>query len=369
MMKKPYIFVICFFLVLALLAGLTFGLPARAFSDNENRTLAQMPELTLDSLLSGDFQEQLSDYLSDQVPGRDFWIETNTFFKKLMGKTEINGVYLGSDGYCFQQFTENSYFQSRMEGIFALVQSFAQKQEIPVAVMPVVTPGVALADKLPANAPMYDAELVWQQMKDATAACQFIDLRQTLSGQESYYFHTDHHWTAQGAYAAYEAYCQNMGLQAKPASHFEITAVSTEFYGTLYSKVLDGTLQPETVYAPQNLPQVQVTKDGKDSGGIYDSTALEKKDKYTYFFGGNYGKVEITTQAGNGQRLLVIKDSFANSFVPYLLEDYEEIVMLDLRYFNGSVAEVLEQEGITQVLITYEMSNLLTDTGIAKLSK
>ena len=79
--------------------------------------------------------------------------------------------------------------------------------------------------------------------------------------------------------------------------------------------------------------------------------------------------VSIQTQAQNAGKLLVIKDSFANSLVPYLFGDYSEIIMLDLRYFGGSVEEVIAQNGITQILFLYETSNLLTDTGILRLQK
>ena len=179
-MKKYGIFVVLFFVILALFAGLTFFTPAKAFSENENRYLAQMPELPADSLLSGEFQEDLSDFLSDQIPFRDFWIETNTNIKKWMGKQEINGVYLGSDGYYFQQFTDDSYSESRKTAIFALLEQFAQKQAAGVHVMMVPTPGVVLSDKLPAIAPMYNADSVWEEMIAAVPSCNVIDLRDSF---------------------------------------------------------------------------------------------------------------------------------------------------------------------------------------------
>lgn len=371
-MKKTMVFVVLFFTILALLAGLTFGLPAREFSDNENRYLTQFPELTVDSILSGDFQEGLSDFLSDQIPLREFWIETNTNIQKWLGRKEIGGVYFGDDGYYFQRFTEDSYSASRKTAIFSLMESFSEAQQIPVRVMPVPTPGAVLSDKLPANAPMYHADAVWEELKTAVPSADFIDLRPAFAdaaADTQLYYRTDHHWTAQGAYTAYAAYCEALGLTAKSLEAFELQQVSDAFYGTIYSKTLDPAARPDSVYAPQALPQVSITFDGEKTGNsVYAEEFLSQKDKYAYFFGGNWGKVEIRTQADNGKRLLVIKDSFANSLVPYLLEEYEQITMLDLRYYSGSVAELLEQQGTTEILILYEMTNLLTDTGIVKLT-
>lgn len=371
MKRKPIIFVVLFFVILALFAGLTFGLPAKEFSANENRYLAQLPKLTVDTLLSGEFQSQLDTFLSDQIPLREFWIETNTNFKKWLGKTEINGVYFGSDGYYFQQFTEESYSASRKDAVFALLERFAGKQTVSVTVMPVPTPGAVLADKLPANAPMYDADAMWETLKNAVPSAQFVDLRQAFAeAKEQLYYKTDHHWTAYGAYEAYVNYCASTGLTAKPLEYFELEKVSDSFYGTIYSKTLDSAAKPDEMYAPKNLPQVNVVFDGNETGNsVYDESFLSQKDQYAYFFGGNWGKVQINTGADNGKKLLVIKDSFANSFVPYLLEEYEEIVMLDLRYFGGNVDQVIAESGITDVLVLYEMTNLLTDTGIIKLTK
>ena len=371
MKKKPIVFVVLFFTILALFAGLTFFLPATEFSPNENRYLAQMPELTVDTVLSGDFQSHLNEFLSDQIPLREIWIETNTNLKKWLGKTEINGVYFGEDGYYFQQFTNDSYSESRKDAVFALLGSFAEKQSVPVTMMPVPTPGIALADKLPANAPMYDAGRIWEELKAAMPAAEFVDLRDAFAAsQEQLYYKTDHHWTAWGAYEAYVQYCEAKGLTAKTMAEFDVEQVSESFYGTIYSKTLDSAAKPEAIHAPQKLPRVQVVFDGeKTSTSVYDPSFLSQKDQYAYFFGGNWGKVEITTGVQNGQRLVVIKDSFANSFVPYLLEEYEQIVMLDLRYFAGSVQNAMQEAGTTEVLFLYEMTNLLTDTGLNKLAR
>ncbi len=366
-MKKNVFFVVSFFLLLAMLAGMTLFLPAKKISENENRELAQMPVLNGDTVLSGEFQEGLSDFLSDQIPGRDFWISLNTNLKKLLGQKEINGVYLGEDGYYFQAFTSDSYSESRKNAGFALFEEFAAMTDASIKILMVPTPGAVLADKLPANAPMYDADALWSDLIAATPSCQVIDLRQLFAKNAEYaqlYYRTDHHWTADGAYLAYTAYCQSVGLEIKPASYFEIKQVSDCFYGTIYSKVLDSAAEPDSVYAPTQLPQITVTyDDGETSDTLYAEEYLSQKDKYAYFFGGNYGKVEITTEAGNGKTLLVIKDSFANSMIPYLLEDYERIVMLDMRYFGGKTTDVMTQYGVTDVLFLYEMTNLLTDIG------
>ena len=369
MKRNRIFFIFLFFVPLFLLAVLTAILPARSFSENENRPLAQMPALSWEGIQSGTVQSELADWFSDQVPLRDFWIQTNTTVRKLAGQKEVGGVYLVDDHYYFQRFTDESYSTGRMASVFRMMDAFVQKQDLPAAVMLVPSPGTVLSDKLPANAPYYDADAVF----DAAGrifSCPVIDLRACFSenaGEVQLYYRTDHHWTSQGAYLAYRAYCETLGRTPR---EYTLEQVSDHFYGTLYSKVLDSAAQPDAVWAIKELPTVTVTyEDGTVADTPYHPERLAQKDQYTYFFGGNYGIVTIQTEAENSGKLLVIKDSFANCFVPYLLGDYSEIVMLDLRYFGGSVEDVIAQQGITEILFLYETSNLLTDTGILGLEK
>ncbi len=367
MKRNRFFFIVFFFFSLLLLAAFTFFLPTEEFSQMENRVLAQKPHFSFQELKDGRFQTGLSDFLSDQVPLRTMWIKANTTAQKLTGQKEINEVYLGKDHYYFQKFTDQSYSSSRMISVFRMIEGMAQKQTVPVTMMLVPSPGTVLSDKLPKNAPYYNENLVYDTAKQLFSG-KFVDLRETFkahSADTQLYFRTDHHWTAKGACLAYEEYCRLMGTEPK---QYDLKEVSGEFYGTIYSKVLDGAAKPDSVLAPVNLPKVQVTyDDGTQSDTIYREEFLQKKDKYAYFFGGNWGKVTIRTEAPTKEKILIIKDSFANSFVPYLLGDYAEITMLDLRYFKGNVEDVIQESGCTQILFLYETSNFLTDTGIARL--
>ena len=367
MKKKRQIFIVAFFLPLFLLSLFTFLLPAQEFSENENRILAQRPQFSYQNISSGNYQSELTAYLSDQVPLREFWIKSNTSVKKLSGQKEINGMYIGDDHYYFQKFTDDSYSSTRMASIFQMIDNFVQTYSLPASVMLIPSPGTVLPDKLPDNAPYYNADPIYEAAEQSLS-CPVIDLRDTFlanADTTQLYYRTDHHWTSQGAYLAYQAYCHSMGVTPKK---YALEKVTDSFYGTLYSKLLDSAAIPDEIYAPVDISEVVVTyEDGATSNSLYHPDKLEEKDKYTYFLGGNYGIVTLKTNANTGKKLLLIKDSFSNSFVPFLLGDYDEIVVIDLRYYTGNIADVIRSQGITQMLFLYEVSNLLTDTGIARL--
>ena len=114
----------------------------------------------------------------------------------------------------------------------------------------------------------------------------------------------------------------------------------------------------------------KVTADGKAlTGGMYQRAFLEKKDKYSVFFGGNYGRLSIETgKKETGQNLLIIKDSFANCFAPLAAYHYDNVYMVDLRYFSGNLAEYAKEMGVTEVLLLYSMENMINDRNLSALS-
>ena len=161
----------------------------------------------------------------------------------------------------------------------------------------------------------------------------------------------------------------------------EKNVVSDRFRGSLYSKILDADSAYDSIwtYGPVAGEAFgnfgcKITIDGKDTrDSCFDASKLSEKDKYAYFFGGNYGEVHIENTGRKDaeepqKNLLVIKDSFANSFVPFLTQDFDNIYMIDLRYYNDNMQEYLKGHNITDVLVLYNISNFVSDRNIYKLT-
>ena len=94
---------------------------------------------------------------------------------------------------------------------------------------------------------------------------------------------------------------------------------------------------------------------------------LETRDKYAVFLGGNYALVEISTNANTGRRLLMIKDSYAHCFTPFLLGQFDELDLVDIRYFSQSLSEYMEQGNYTDVLFLYNAAGFAEDASLVKL--
>ena len=363
-MKKFYIALIALFLAVIILpSAFVFAGSDKPFSDNENRTLQIAPKLTLDSVLSGSFQSELTDYISDQFPARDTWTQLGTKLKKLVGFKDIGGAYLGSDGYYIEKITPDKVDEENLKRNLALVADFSKSCNKETTMLLVPATGTVMSDKLPAHAKMYDAEKLYETVKAALPDMSCPDLYAALRGaksSEQIYYRTDHHWTWYGAYTAYKTLLPDGNFDGSPE------LFSDSFLGTTYSKTLDPAAKPDKVFISPVSDKLTVTADGK-SISLYDKSAAGEKDKYKVFFGGNYGQVKISGGCDNGKTLLVIKDSFANSLVPLLTADYENIIMLDLRYYMGSAKQLAEVENVDELLFVCEMSSFANDKNMVKL--
>ena len=355
--------------IAVILVGLSVGsllVPDCAFSANENRYLQMAPQISAERIFSGDFSADAEKYTADQIAGRDTWMGIASSVQKLAGKQDINDVYLGKDGYYFAKVTDDTFDNRQFTQNLKAVQSFfGNNAALDCHILMAPSPAAVLQDRLPDKAVMYDADARFDEVK-AMLGESVIDVRQVLAAQSEPYYHTDHHWTTTGAYSAYGVWCAATGHAQR---EFELKQVSDRFHGTLYSKVLLPNSVYDTVSIAADAHIERMDCDGRVTDSLYHMDALQTKDTYTVFQGGNYAQTTITTGVTNGKHLLLIKDSFANSFVPFLTRDYETITMLDLRYFQGNVQQLVEDSGITDVLVLYEMSNFAESGQLFKLNR
>ena len=357
-------------LVLALDALFLFT-GARAFSPLENRNLQQRPALTLAGVTSGRYESRFDDYVSDQFPFRDAWVALKTAIDRLGGRTESNGVYLGGDGYLIQDFTMPSEadYRANLDALAGFLQRHGDLKQY---VMIAPTAVTVERDRLPALAPAGDEGGYLDRLArdlSGAPAC-FIDLRAALAGaraQGQVYYRTDHHWTSDGAHAAYLALSAAAGLSGE-AARLERRLLSGDFQGTLSasSGFLPGERDALWAYVPPEDEQFLVTYVGENrrSASLFAAAHLDTRDQYAVFLDGNHPEIRIETTAANGRALLVLKDSYANCLIPMLVGDYEKIIVVDPRYFTGRLEVLMEAEGVNEVLVLYNASTLAGDTAL-----
>lgn len=377
--KAERLLVFSFIGAMLFFALLFFILPHQRFSELENRYLQAVPRLTWDNVLSKKYAEEAERFVTDHFPFRDKWLWVKSTMEQGRLQQENNNIYKGKDGYLFDKFTKPDEVQVQQE-IEAVKQFALNHPKVNMTFMLAPTSIGLYPERLPWLAPVYPQkkanEWIEEQLhNDVTFINGFDFLAPHAS--EAIYYRTDHHWTTYGAYLAYGAYAQQMGWKPLSQSDFMIETVSHSFLGSYHTRSQFAGVAPDQMQAYIPRRQVKTEMYIADSNQtfttMYDKSFLTKKDQYSYFLGGVHALMKLTTkldqQQIDQQKLLIIKDSYAHTVIPFLTNHIPEIHVIDLRYYNGNITQYMADNGIEDVLFLFNTTTFVEDTSILKINK
>lgn len=388
---------------------LSVFIPEKTFSEEENRYLAKRPAISWETVKDGSFGRDYEQYLSDQFPFRNSFIGAKTLAEEAQFKREINGVFLGKDGYLMEALypedLDRELYGKNLErlGRFAVTQAETLGKDH-VRIMLVPSAAQILTDKLPEMAAPFDQEQVVSELElklTSELGPEPQSGREPRSGLEPrsdlstllvpvssalktawnenrdenarLYYRTDHHWTSYGAFIAYETWMKSLGMAPLSLEDFEVQTVSGTFYGTIHSKLYRAAAADSIqLFIPQSQPDFQVSYDGNGEvfNTLYSMDALKTKDQYRVFLDGNHGWTKIQNpDIKSGRSLLIVKDSYAHCFAPFAALHFDQVHMLDLRYYNGRISDFIEEQNITDILVLYQIPGFLKDVNLVKLNR
>lgn len=385
--------------------------PKQTISEKENRRLTSFPVFSDSLFWEGDYFRGIEMYYADHFPERDRWIEFTSLFRFLIGfqSSEIimyepkpaslsgytvdstlvkDSIYHLSDtatgeikkgvfvykGRAFERFGGSP---ANGKQYASVVNTFTKLGIKGLQVYNLVIPnalefeGTEKYRKLQRpNRPAI--ENIYNALDSSVRKVWAIDeIRKHR--YEYIYFNTDHHWTSLGAYYAYRAFCSTAGFI--PISLDTIPSrVKNNFLGSLYRLTRDQSLKSnidsvryylfhDSVrffigYGIQNINWVK--------SKMY-SEGVKGGNSYSVFLQGDLPVIKIQTSQKTGRRIAIIKESYGNAFVPFLINHYEKIVVLDQRYFLGSFLNLLQQENINELLVLNNIFAAHTPFHISKI--
>lgn len=359
-----------FCLFLGGMALLTLLLPRKTFSELENRNLEPAPKLSAQSVSSGRFMKDAENWVSDHVVLRDRWVQLKAMTERLSGKLENNGVCFAAQDTLLRLVEEPDEVQ--VEKNISAVRGLPDKTDVPIWFGLIPTSASVWADRLPDGIPTID-ESVWIQRLYAEFNGPTLDLQGALAAHrdEPIYYRTDHHWTTLGARYAADVLFSALGQEPLREEELEPVTVAEDFYGTVYSRAGAWWVKPDemTTMVPEEGIEVTSNFTGKEEpGSLYVPGRLAEKNKYAFFLGGNQPVCVVRSQA-KGPKLLLIRDSYSDSLVPFLALRFSEIHLLDLRYYRLPVPEYIQANDIQQVVVLYGLSSFLTDNNLFYLKR
>lgn len=361
--KIDFITVTACSLVIILLAVMFFVIPDKELSEKENRALQEMPTFSVGNLLSGDYTADLAEYISDQFPARDTFVAAKAYSELLLGKRENNGIIYGKNNTLIAK-TEAG---DRLDDNLSAVKEFENATGTPVYLGILPSTADVFAENLPGSYNTESNQKIWQQFFSQTESLNLtaINLYDPLCEKNNYY-RTDHHYTTLGAYQTYELLSGALGFEAKSIDFFKRDTVSKNFCGTsMRTSAFYLALKDEiTLFRYDGDNDYTVTADGEDIS-LYDMSKLNTTDQYAVFLGGNHARVDISS-GENKPKLLIIRDSFADSLAPFLALHYD-LTLIDLRYYNDNVQQLTLDENFDCVLILQSITEFSTAKNISYL--
>ena len=394
--KKLHVVNTAIFCGLLLIGGvISLAMKKEKVSDMENRTLASFPVYSDSALWSGKYFRQIEEYYADNFPFRNKWINISGKFKNSLGfrsseikmydglnnaeanegndttkGASISDGPLPDDGAVGEKKKGVFVFKNRAFEMFgggpAMGKSYA---DVINSYNQLLSPGIQVYNLLIPVALEFELTEKYAKMqKPNRPAMEFIynsedanikkvwaidSLR--LHRSEYIYFNTDHHWTSLGAYYAYKAFCIQAGL--KPVNIDTVASrVKPAFLGSLYRLTRDEGLKnnPDSVRYYLFRDSVNFYIGGNTLGNWNKSKMYSEgasgTSSYLVFLQGDLPLVKMETLHKNGRRIAIVKESYGNAFAPFLINNYEKVVVVDQRYYTGDFIAMLKAEGINELL-------------------
>lgn len=413
-MKKNVLAITVCAIIVAVFTGIGAICIRPTESVTEKRSLAKFPKFTVSGLIDGSFMKGIVTWYSDTFPIREGMISINSDSQNLFGfrkeklvvndpekkadkvpsakhvkaaKTmkipvtkdeddrenasetdidphaedgsikdtpeKVGSIYIaGGSGFSVYQFSKNA-----VDSYASMVNTVAEKLGTSYNVYAIPTPdnfGVMLPEKTQKSLSQYEGDAfdyIYRRFSDRVNVVEtFNEL--VNHNSEYIYFHTDHHWTALGAYYAYRQYCKVKGFTPHEISEYE-KQESKGFLGSFYSfsrQSPELAKNPDTIYAYKPLSTNNMTMINHQ-GKKTDYMIIQPGKSYSVFIGSDEPWEEIDNpKINDGSACVVIKDSYGNAFVPFLVDHYDKVYVIDFRYYKQDLTQMIKDDGIKDVI-------------------
>ena len=354
-MKKSYIvahmtviLLIAVYLIIIISTGKQFQ--ADAFPKPEKQ-----------SLLDGTWADEIENFLDENLGFHDMLFQLKSRTDLMIGEKMIQGVYITDERLMEKQFSTGN-------GSAEQINAFHEKYYLPTYFILVPSASAIYESSLPANAISSNQE---KQIKniysDTGTGIRCVDAYHILKSlEDSYiYYRTDSHWTSYGAYYVYQSAIQKMGFIPVSYQKYVISHLRTDFRGDLYQKTLYHEVKPDVLdcYTYEEGSKVTRVQAGYQDGtierrsDIYDKSALESDNMYQFYLGKPCKYMKIRTDLNNDKKLLLYKDDFGDCMIPFLLQHYSEICVVNLEQTGNQFEDVVNPADYTQVMFLCSVRN------------
>ena len=338
--------------VWALLTAFAWFLPSQEMSDTERRPLAQRPQISINSVLKGEFMEDFTEYSLDQFPFRDSFRRIKSLFHYyVLGQKDNNGIYIAGGSAAQQEYPLREDSVAHAIERFAYVYDrYLQNANVYMAIVP--DKGYYLAEE--AGQLAMDYEALFDAFRDGMPWASHVDLTKYLTAED--YYRTDTHWRQENLLGAAQALCEAMDVTAPKREDYTVTTLERPFYGVYYGQAAL-PMEPDTICLLESELLSSCTVYDFESGKtstVYDMGKLNGKDLYEVYLSGSRSLLTIENpNASTDRELILFRDSFGSAIAPLLVQGYAKVTMVDIRYIQPALLEQFVDFAGKDVLFLY----------------
>lgn len=360
-----------FFCILASIFLIAIFSPEKKVSKYSDKKEIKAGKLTPRNFVDGKFGLENEKYVNDKFALNGILSRINSSFTSFLGQKERNGVYKSDDSFLIENFDTPNEDVMNIQ-VAAINNFFSSYKDCSMSLIIVPTKAEILKEKLPSGAYTKNQADYIKLYNKSVPNLKTVNLIEILNNHrdEYIYYKTDSNWTSLGSYYSYKEVANKLGLDTRD-DKFKACAVSTDYNGNLSEKSKFNKSVKDNVFVYFNshseFESLVTYSDGTKKATMYDKGALDTDNKLNVFFGKEDKLVRIDSTSMEPRKLLVIGDSYAKSFVPFLAEHYETIFMVDPSLYKSSVKELMDKNKITDVMILYSTINLEKDRNLENL--
>lgn len=409
-----------FFVTLLLIGFIGLLIPLRPKeSENEKRELTKFPKFTVSSFLNGEFFSGISTWYADTFPFRDGLTTANFKFQRLYGinSEEIHGdivegdeipdadaeiestplptstplpdatihsepekantIYIadnrGFEQYGFSRDGATDYI-NMINTAATQLEGIATVYDILVPTSIAVNLDTENQQKINSSSQEDTFAFVYGHLNSSIVQVPVLDVLKEHNS-EYLYFKTDHHWTADGAYYAYAELMKAKNMEAAPLSSYTKNEYSG-FLGSFYrysgeSETLKNNPDTVVAYTPTCNDMTYTDSKGNQLNGsvVSDPTSYSAANKYLCFICGDqpYSYIE-NPNITDDSSCVVIKESYGNAFVPFLVNSYHRVYVIDYRYYTGNLINLVKENNIKDVIYVNN-ANALIQSAVSNMAR
>lgn len=328
---------------------------------------ADFPEITWESLLSGDFGHQLTSFAADRFVMRDDWISASAKIKSGMCESIVNDVYISDSRLVATDISSRGSAEKSAETVNKFVQNYSGA----VYFVAVPTSSGVYGDILPSyllqSTEKQQIDSFYNELDNSIRKIDAYSILKMLSDNYIYY-RSDTKWTSYGAFCVYRTVIQKLGFMPASYDKYTIEHVTDSYKGNLYSRTQYMEAKPDLLDIYKYTGGAEITEcKGYDNNGmvyrknLYDREAVQSDDMYRLYMGEKLPLVRVHTDINNDKKILVIGDDYASCFVPFLTQHYSEIAFVSPECMEKDLIKFLNPNDYEQLLFLFGIDTLMTE--------